>query len=182
MFFQRDMRSQSYSSMAAVQTDGLDEEDLGSIEVWEKLAVLAQEDKDVIQQGDSDVEDIELWVQAFLGRKDPPGHSKQELLSRQVASLVHAAMNNISFEAVDVAAAPHLALPYQLPGDSKQLPTLLNMASSQRGPSGREQKDRRFLCNRLPPIPEDSFAAAPCSADNTDSLRRAEGHRCYTSI
>eukprot|EP00930_Biecheleria_cincta_P054466 TRINITY_DN4060_c0_g2_i1.p1 TRINITY_DN4060_c0_g2~~TRINITY_DN4060_c0_g2_i1.p1 ORF type:complete len:127 (+),score=25.46 TRINITY_DN4060_c0_g2_i1:93-473(+) len=125
-----------------------------------------QEDSDGIQQGNNGTENIELWVQEFFGHKDPPGRSgQQELLYKQVARPRRTFMGDSVFEAADVTAVPQLVLPHQLPGYSKQAPSLLlnRTSSSQPSPTARNRRDQRFLCNRLPSIPE-------------------EGHRCYTSI
>eukprot|EP00930_Biecheleria_cincta_P054465 TRINITY_DN4060_c0_g1_i1.p1 TRINITY_DN4060_c0_g1~~TRINITY_DN4060_c0_g1_i1.p1 ORF type:complete len:173 (+),score=41.70 TRINITY_DN4060_c0_g1_i1:110-628(+) len=167
-FDQRDMQSWASpdSGIAAAQTIGLDEEDLGSIEVWAKLAELSmQADSDGIQQGNNGTEDVELWVQEFLGHEDAPGCSQQELLYKQVARPRHTSMSDSVFEAADITAVPQLVLPQQLPGYFKQAPSLLlnRTSSSQPSSTARKLRDQRFLRNRLPSIPE-------------------EGHRCYTSI
>lgn len=168
--------------MAAAQRVGLDEEDLGSIEVWAKLALWGHENNDCIQQGDDTLEDIELWVQAFLGDKDPPDCSHQDPQSKQVASLKHTSTIDSIFEAADMAAVPQLAPPHQLPGYAKEPPSLLKRTSSQPSPRVRKQRDQRFSCSRLPSIPEDSCTVSPLSTSDIGLPSRAEGHRRYNDI
>ena len=164
--------------MVAAQRVGLDEEDLGSIEVWAKLALMVQENNDGIQQGGDALEDLELWVQAFLGDKDPPDCGHHYPLPKQAASLKHTSTIDSIFEAADMAAIPQLALPHQLPGYAKQPPSLLKRTSAQPSPRVRKQQDQRLSCNRLPSIPEDSCTAASISTGDS----RAEEHRRYNNI
>jgi hypothetical protein len=169
------------ASSSSAQTIVVGEEDFGSSEVWEKLAFLVQENRDgTQQQGDESLEDIELWVQEFLEYRDPPGRSRQELVSKQVESLRYASISDLVQEnrdgtqqhgdesLEDIELWVQELLEYMDPPGrsrqelvSKQVESLMIIA--RKHIIARKRQNEMVSCSRLPSIPE-------------------EGHRIYTSI